>query len=206
MTPTVGVLALQGAFIEHEQMLERLGVEAREVRQRKHLAGIDGLIIPGGESTTIGKLLVAYELLAPLRSLAARDFPIYGTCAGTILLARDIGGLDQPLLGTLDLTVERNAFGRQLQSFETDLRVEHLGDDPFRAIFIRAPAIRGVGPGVETLATLADGTVVAARQGSLLVSCFHPELSGDDRFHRYFLEAVRVARERRGEPAGAQRA
>ena len=190
----VGVLALQGAFAEHVAMLERLGARAREVRLPSDLDGLDGLIIPGGESTTIGKLLVAYELLEPLRALAQRDFPIYGTCAGTILLARDIGGLDQPLLGTMDLTVERNAFGRQLQSFETDLRVAGLAGEPFRAVFIRAPAIRGVGEGVVALASLEDGTIVAARQGSKLVSCFHPELTADDRFHRLFLEQVQVAK------------
>ena len=194
---TIGVLALQGAFAEHVAMLERLGARTREVRLPSDLDALDGLIIPGGESTTIGKLLVAYGLLEPLRALATRDFPIYGTCAGTILLARDIGGLDQPLLGTMDLTVERNAFGRQLQSFETDLRVAGLDDRPFRAVFIRAPAIRGVGAGVEALAALDDGTVVAARQGNKLVSCFHPELTDDDRVHRLFLEQARAARETR---------
>lgn len=191
---TIGVLALQGAFAEHAAMLERLGARVREVRLPQDLEGLDGLVIPGGESTTIGKLLVSYGLLEPLRALVASDFPIYGTCAGTILLAKDIGGLDQPLLATMDLVVERNAFGRQLQSFETDLTVAGLGDGPFRAVFIRAPAIRSVGPGVEVLATLDDGTTVAARQGSLLVSCFHPELTDDDRFHRAFLEQVRAAK------------
>ncbi|MDP8922654.1 MAG: pyridoxal 5'-phosphate synthase glutaminase subunit PdxT [Chloroflexota bacterium] len=191
---TIGVLALQGAFAEHVAMLERLGARAREVRLASDLNGLDGLIIPGGESTTIGKLLVAYDLLEPLRALAARDFPIYGTCAGTILLARDIGGLDQPLLGTMDLTVERNAFGRQLQSFEADLSVAGLGERPFRAVFIRAPAIRGVGDGAEALAALDDGTIVAARQDNLLVTCFHPELTADDRLHRLFLEQVRAAK------------
>ncbi|MBA2448792.1 MAG: pyridoxal 5'-phosphate synthase glutaminase subunit PdxT [Chloroflexi bacterium] len=199
---TIGVLALQGAFAEHVAALRRLGAEAREVRRPAELEGLDGLIIPGGESTAIGKLLVDFDLLEPLRRLVAGGLPIYGTCAGTILLARDIGGLDQPLLGTMDLQVERNAFGRQLQSFETDLQIHSLGDEPFRAIFIRAPAIRAVGAGVEPLARLDDGTIVAARQGSLLVSCFHPELSGDDRFHRYFLEAVRTAHDEhaKGEP------
>ena len=199
---TVGVLALQGAFAEHFAALQRLGARALEVRVPADLEGLDGLIIPGGESTAIGKLLVDFDLLEPLRRLVAGGLPIYGTCAGTILLARDIGGLDQPLLGTMDLQVERNAFGRQLQSFETDLQIHSLGDEPFRAIFIRAPAIRAVGAGVEPLARLDDGTIVAARQGSLLVSCFHPELSGDDRFHRYFLEAVRTAHDEhaKGEP------
>jgi len=189
---TIGVLALQGAFIEHVKMLERLGATAREVRLPGDLVGLDGLIVPGGESTTIGKLLVSYNLLEPLRDLVDSGFPIYGTCAGTILLAKDMGGLDQPLLATMDLVVERNAFGRQLQSFETDLQIDGLGDEPFRAVFIRAPAIKAVGPTVETLASLQNGTIVAAREGSLLVSCFHPELTDDDRFHRSFLELVKA--------------
>ncbi|MCC7368407.1 MAG: pyridoxal 5'-phosphate synthase glutaminase subunit PdxT [Chloroflexi bacterium] len=191
---TVGVLALQGAFVEHVQTIERLGATAREIRLPSDLEGIDGLIIPGGESTTIGKLLVHYELLAPLRTLVDRGFPIYGTCAGAILLAKDIGGLDQPLLATMDLVVKRNAFGRQLQSFETDLKIAGLGEQPFRAIFIRAPAITSVSEGVDVLAALDDGAIVAARQGSLLVSCFHPELTEDDRFHRAFLESVAAHR------------
>ena len=189
---TIGVLALQGAFIEHVHMLERLGAKAREVRLPSDLDGLDGLIIPGGESTTIGKLLVHYELLEPLRKLVDSGFPIYGTCAGTILLAKDIGGLDQPLLATMDLVVERNAFGRQLQSFETDLKIAGLGEEPFRAVFIRAPAIKSTGPGVDVIASLENGTIVAARQNSLLVSCFHPELTEDARFHRAFLEQVRA--------------
>jgi 5'-phosphate synthase pdxT subunit len=188
------VLALQGAFIEHVQMLRRLGAEAREVRRPSDLDGLDGLIVPGGESTTIGKLLVHCELLEPLRNLVRSGLPIYGTCAGTILLAKDIGGLDQPLLATMDLVVKRNAFGRQLQSFETDLKIAGLGEEPFRAVFIRAPAITSTGPGVDVLASLQDGTIVAARQDSLLVSCFHPELTDDDRFHRAFLEQVRAHR------------
>src|SRR3954468_316352 len=153
---TIGVLALQGAFIEHVHMLQRLGATAREVRLPSDLEGLDGLIIPGGESTTIGKLLVHYELLEPLRRLVDSGFPIYGTCAGTILLAKDIGGLDQPLLATMDLVVARNAFGRQLQSFETDTPIVGLGGEPFRAIFIRAPAITSAGPDVDVLATLSN--------------------------------------------------
>jgi len=201
---TIGVLALQGAFAEHVAMLERLGATAREVRLPDDLDGLDGLIIPGGESTTIGKLLVSYELLEPLRDLVQSGFPIYGTCAGTILLAKDIGGLDQPLLATMDLVVKRNAFGRQLQSFETDVRIVGLGDTPFRAVFIRAPAITEAGTDVDVLATLPDGTIVAARQGPLLVSCFHPELTEDDRFHRAFLEQVAEHKTAaRGEPVAA---
>jgi pyridoxal 5'-phosphate synthase pdxT subunit len=191
---TIGVLALQGAFIEHVKMLARLGASPREVRLPSDLVGLDGLIIPGGESTTIGKLLVSYELLDPLRRLVGSGFPIYGTCAGTILLARDIGGLDQPLLATMDLVVQRNAFGRQLQSFETDVKVAGLGDEPFRAVFIRAPAITSTGPDVDVLASLENGPIVAARQGSLLVTCFHPELTNDARFHGLFLEQVRARR------------
>jgi pyridoxal 5'-phosphate synthase pdxT subunit len=201
---TVGALALQGAFAEHAAMLRRLGAGAREVRLPADLDGLDGLIIPGGESTTIGKLLVEFGLLEPLRVLVGRDFPVYGTCAGAILLARDIGGLDQPLLARMDTVVERNAFGRQLQSFETDLTVAGLGERPFRAVFIRAPAIRAVGEGVEVLAQLDERTIVAARQGNLLVSCFHPELTDDDRFHRLFLDGVlAAARAPAAEPAAA---
>ncbi len=190
-----GVLALQGAFIEHITMLRRLGIEAIEVRLPEELEGLSGLIIPGGESTTIGKLGAAYGLLAPLRKLADEGFPIWGTCAGMILLARDIGRT-QPLVGVMDITVERNAFGRQVDSFEIDLPIPALDavscseekGRPFRAIFIRAPCILNVGPGVEELARLPDGTVVAARQGeNLLVTAFHPELGDDTRFHRYFL-------------------
>jgi pyridoxal 5'-phosphate synthase pdxT subunit len=203
---TIGVLALQGAFIEHVQMIQRLGAAAREVRLPSDLDGLDGLIIPGGESTTIGKLLVYYELLEPLRKLVDSSFPIYGTCAGTILLAKDIGGLDQPLLATMDLVVKRNAFGRQLQSFETDLMIAGLDEAPFRAVFIRAPAISSAGPDVDVLAKLEDGTIVAARQGSLLVSCFHPELTEDARFHRAFLASVaahHTAARAAGQPVAA---
>ncbi len=190
---TIGVLALQGAFAEHIATLRRLGARTREVRLASDLDGLDGLIIPGGESTTIGKLLDQFGLLEPLRALIRRGFPVYGTCAGAILLARDIGGLDQPLLATMDLRVERNAFGRQLQSFETQLVVKHIGEEPFPAVFIRAPAIREVGSEVEALAMLDDQTIVAARQGPLLVTCFHPELTDDERVHRYFLDQVRQA-------------
>jgi 5'-phosphate synthase pdxT subunit len=192
----IGVLALQGAFREHIRMLKSLGVQASEVRKPEELAGLDGLIIPGGESTTIGKLATEHGLLQPIREMARGEVPVWGTCAGMILLARDIGR-DQPLVGVMDIVVARNAFGRQVDSFETDLVVPALDtvatDNgqrgvPFRAIFIRAPLIERVGPGVETLARLEDGTIVAARQGNLLVTAFHPELTGDTRFHRYFLE------------------
>lgn len=184
----IGVLALQGAFIEHEKMLRRLGVETVEVRLPAQLQGLDGLIIPGGESTTIGKLATGFGLVEPLRRFAASR-ATWGTCAGLIFLARDAGRA-QPLLGLMDVTVERNAFGRQVQSFETDLAVPALGERPFPGVFIRAPLIEKVGPGVEVLARLDDGRVVAARQGHLLATAFHPELTGDERFHRLFLNMV----------------
>ena len=189
-----GVLALQGAFSEHIQILRDLGVDASEVRLPQQLAGLSGLILPGGESTTIGKLAVAYNLIEPIRQMAAHGIPIWGTCAGLILLARNIGR-DQPLIGAMDVVVQRNGFGRQVDSFEMDLRVPALdavsvGEErgrPFRAVFIRAPYIEQLGPGVEEIARLPEGVVVAARQGNLLGTAFHPELSGDTRFHRYFL-------------------
>jgi 5'-phosphate synthase pdxT subunit len=184
----IGVLALQGAFIEHEQMLRRLGVETVEVRLPAHLDGLDGLIIPGGESTTIGKLATDFGLLEPLRRFAA-ERPAWGTCAGLIFLAR-VAGRDQPLLGLMDVRVARNAFGRQVDSFEADLSVPALGERPFPAVFIRAPLIEQVGPDVEVLARLDGGRIVAARQRHLLATAFHPELTGDDRFHRLFLEMV----------------
>jgi 5'-phosphate synthase pdxT subunit len=189
-----GVLALQGAFIEHVQMLRSLGVEASEVRLPQQLAGLNGLIIPGGESTTIGKLAVAYNLVEPMRRMALEGIPIWGTCAGMILLAKDIGH-NQPLIGVMDIVVKRNAFGRQVDSFETDLNIPALDavstaeerGRPFHAVFIRAPYIERLGAGVEEIARLAEGVVVAARQGHLLGTAFHPELGGDTRLHRYFL-------------------
>ena len=185
----IGVLALQGAFIEHCQVLARLGVEAREIRQRRHLDGIDGLIIPGGESTTIGKLLDVLGMTEAVRALGRDGLPIWGTCAGMILLATDVGR-PQTILGLLDMTVRRNAFGSQLDSFEADLAIPALGDAPFRAVFIRAPVIERLGPGVIALATLEDGTIVAAERDNLLATSFHPELTGDARFHEYFLKKV----------------
>jgi 5'-phosphate synthase pdxT subunit len=190
----IGVLALQGAFTEHIKMLENLGVKAFEVRLPKDIEGIDGLIIPGGESTTIGKLAVRYKLVDPIKALAKAGKPIWGTCAGMILLAKEIGR-KQPLIGIMDIVVRRNAFGRQIDSFEVDIPISSLekiskGKKPFRAIFIRAPLIEKVGPEVEVLARLEDGTIVAARQNNLLVTAFHPELTDDARFHRYFLDMV----------------
>jgi len=195
----IGVLALQGDFYEHIVMLRRLGVEAVEVRLPAELAGLDGLIMPGGESTTIGKMAVAYGLLEPLRALAAAGRPLWGTCAGLILLAREVvdGVSGQPLLGLLDVAVVRNGFGRQVNSFEADLEVPRLGPPPFRGIFIRAPYVQRWGPGVEVLARLDDGKAVAVQQGRLLGTAFHPELTpaafhpeapADERFHRYFLD------------------
>ena len=188
--PVVGVLALQGSFREHIEMLERLDVQTREVRLPRELASLDGLIIPGGESTTIGKLLVAYSLAEELRGMALKGFPIWGTCAGMILLAKDIGRNSQPLLGVMDVKVRRNAFGRQRESFETELTIAELGPEPFHAIFIRAPWVESVGAGVRELARLDSGAIVAARQNNLLVTAFHPELTDDVRFHRYFLNLV----------------
>lgn len=187
----VGVLALQGAFVEHERVLRNLGHEVTQVRLPQHLERIDRLIIPGGESTTIGKLLVAYQLLDPIRERAQREMPVWGTCAGMILLARTIADgrpAGQPALALMDITARRNAFGRQLDSFEVDLGVKEMGDRPFRAVFIRAPSIDEVGRDVEPLAQLDDGRIVAARQDRLLATAFHPELTGDDRFHRLFLD------------------
>jgi 5'-phosphate synthase pdxT subunit len=189
---TIGVLALQGAFIEHVHALERLGVAAREVRLPRDLDGLDGLILPGGESTTIGKLMVQYGLDEPIRARARAGFPIWGTCAGMILLAKDIGGLRQPLIGVMDIVVERNAFGRQLDSFEADLAIPVIGAEPFPTVFIRAPLIHSVSGETEILARLADGRIVAARQGNLLATSFHPELTNDDRLHRYFVEEIVV--------------
>ena len=188
---TVGVLALQGDFREHREMLERMGAAAPEVRLPQELSILDGLIIPGGESTTIVRLMHSAGLLAPLRQLAADGFPIWGTCAGMILLARRLDTTGIPALEAMDIAVRRNAFGRQVDSFEADLRIPAVGDSPFHAVFIRAPIIEAVGPGVEVLARLHDGTPVAVRQGRLLATAFHPELTADDRLHRLFLESVK---------------
>ena len=194
----VGVLALQGAFIEHISMLRQLGVDAVEVRLPEKLDSLDGLIIPGGESTTIGKLAVQYGLVEPIRAMARDGKPIWGTCAGMILLARDIGDGGHPPIGLMDVTVQRNAFGRQVDSFEVDLDVPALDavSEPgekgraFHSVFIRAPLIQAVGPGVKVLARRADGTIVAVQQGRLLATSFHPALTPDLRFHRYFLSLV----------------
>jgi 5'-phosphate synthase pdxT subunit len=182
--PTIGVLAIQGDFEAHAKVIERLGARARGVRTREDLQGLDGLVIPGGESTTMSIGIEREGLAEPLRALVRSGIPTLGTCAGLIMLDRDH-------LGLLDLTSRRNAFGRQLQSFEADLPMAALGDRPVRAIFIRAPAIESVGHGAEVLARLEDGTVVAARQGKLVATAFHPELTDDDRFHAYWLSLFR---------------
>lgn len=181
----IGVLALQGAFREHIKMLHRLGVETAEVRLPADLAGLDGLIIPGGESTTIGKLAVMYGLMEPLRQFAAAK-PIWGTCAGMIFMAKEIGR-DQPLLGVMDIVVERNAFGRQVDSFEVGLDITGLPNGPFPAVFIRAPKLVEAKGETQVLARLADGTAVAAQEGQWLVTSFHPELTEDSRLHAYFV-------------------
>jgi 5'-phosphate synthase pdxT subunit len=183
---TVGVLALQGDFAEHEAILRRLGAATREVRLPSDLDGLDALIIPGGESTTIARLMAMYGLVTPLREFAA-DKPVWGTCAGMIVMAKKATELDRETLDLIDIEVVRNAFGRQVDSFETDLVLEGLDGPPMNAIFIRAPLISEVGEGVKVLGRLEDGRIVAARQGHLLVTAFHPELTGDTRLHQYFL-------------------
>jgi pyridoxal 5'-phosphate synthase pdxT subunit len=172
-----------------------VGVEGIAVKLPKHLTDLDGIILPGGESTTIGKLMELYGLREPLQQKIREGFPVWGTCAGLILLARETDNAlaDQPLLASMDIRVLRNAFGSQRESFETDLSVPELGEAPFHAFFIRGPAIESVGPGVKVLATLDDGSIVAVREGSLLGTAFHPEVAGDPRFHDYFLRIVQSA-------------
>lgn len=193
MTTTIGVLALQGAFAEHIRMLSSIRVPAREVRTLADLDGVQALILPGGESTTIGRLLRISGLDEAVRERAEAGMPVWGTCAGMILLGRDIGDsgskvVQQPLLGLMDIRVRRNAFGSQLESFETNLHAPDVAEAPIPAVFIRAPVVEETGPDVTVLAALADGRPVAVRQGSLLATAFHPELTGDLAFHRYFAE------------------
>ena len=192
LTPRIGVLALQGDFEAHLKMLAELGADARAVRLPEHLAEIDGIIIPGGESTTIGKLMIVYDLHEILQKKIQEGVPVWGTCAGLILLSKETDNAlaGQPLLASMDINVRRNAFGSQRESFETDLSVPALGEAPFHAFFIRGPSIEWVGPEVEVLATLDDGTIVAVREGPLLGTAFHPEVAGDPRFHQYFLRIV----------------
>ena len=189
----IGVLALQGDFAEHVVMLHALSVETTEVRLPEHLDGLDGLIIPGGESTTIGKLATDYGLMKPMHTFGQRH-AIWGTCAGAIFLSKDVSR-DQPLLGLMDIKVARNAFGRQVDSFEADLDVPELKqatgtEDAFHAVFIRAPIIKSVSGDAKVLASLPDGRIVAAQQEHFLATSFHPELTGDNRFHEYFLTLV----------------
>ncbi len=185
----IGVLALQGAFIEHEKKLHQLGIETQQVRLPKHMDGLDALILPGGESTTIGKLATDYELIEPLKAFAESK-PVWGTCAGMIFLAKKLTDHEQPLLGMMDMEVNRNAFGRQIDSFETDLTIPVIGDDPFHAVFIRAPLVTQADDSVAVLSTLEDGGMVAVRQGQWLATAFHPELTDDLRLHRYFCAIV----------------
>ena len=187
----IGVLALQGAFLEHIKILKKIGVEAVEVRLPEQLSGLDGLIIPGGESTTIGKLAVMYNFMEPLRQFATKK-PLWGTCAGMIFMAKEIG-MDQPLLGVMDIVVERNAFGRQVDSFEIGLDVPHIGTNgnPFSAVFIRAPRLVETRGDANAIASLPDGRLVAAQEGNMLVTSFHPELTNDTRFHEYFVQMIR---------------
>jgi 5'-phosphate synthase pdxT subunit len=185
----IGVLALQGAFREHCWMLERCGAETVEVRKAEQLDDIVGLVIPGGESTTMGKLLVEWGLMDKIKTRAAQGMAIYGTCAGMIVLSKDIIDSDQPRLGLMNTVVQRNAFGRQQESFEADLFVPEFGAAPVQAVFIRAPYIVSVGADVQVLASVAD-KIVIARQGKLLATAFHPELTDDDRIHKYFMKLI----------------
>lgn len=207
MTLTIGVLAVQGAYIEHIRKLEKLGVNTREVRLPEDFDGLDGLIIPGGESTAIGKLIDRFELRKPIHQLVRAEKPLWGTCAGLILMAQEVDedtrGKAQPLLQLMDVRVRRNAFGSQLDSFETMLDVPVLDEHAIPAVFIRAPTVSDIGPEVEVLSRLEDGRIVAVRQGSNIGTSFHPELTNDDAFHRWFVELVTAARAARPEAAQA---
>lgn len=187
----IGVLSLQGAFEEHIACLSRLKVEPCEVRLQEGLDGLSGLVIPGGESTTMARLMRDYGLTAPLRKLIRSGLPVMGTCAGMIVMSRGAADLGAPALDVMDIDVRRNGFGRQIDSFEADLSIPAIGEETYHGVFIRAPFIERTGPGVEVLARLADGTAVAARQGNMIALSFHPELTGDLRLHDYFLDIVR---------------
>lgn len=191
---TVGVLALQGAVDEHLRMIEECGARGVGIKRPAGLDDVDGLIIPGGESTAIGKLISEYGFADPIRRRGMSGLPIFGTCAGLILLSRDVVGAHGPLLGLADVTVERNAFGRQVDSFEDDLEVEGIEDEErlYHAVFIRAPVMEAVGAGVTVMASLGGGAVLA-REGNLLLGAFHPELTSDLRVHRFFLDMVAKA-------------
>lgn len=191
-----GVLAVQGAVTEHIKMLQKCGVQGVPVKRARDFSGLDALIIPGGESTTIGKLIRKFGLDRPIVQMAGEGKPIFGTCAGLVLMADEIEG-EAPHLGLMNIRVHRNAFGRQKESFEADLEVPFLGEEPFTAVFIRAPYITWAGPEVEVLCRFQD-SIVAARQGNLLVTSFHPELTEDNRFHRLLLEMARNSSQNNG--------
>ncbi len=186
----IGVLAAQGAFAEHIASLKQLDIEAKPVRLPGELQGVDGLIIPGGESTSISRLMSTYDLVKEIVAMAGDGLPVFGTCAGMILMAKQVTGNGMPSLGLMGIVVKRNAFGRQVDSFEAELQIPALGEKTFPGVFIRAPFIESCNDGVEVLARLENGTIVAARQGKLLATAFHPELTGDLRVHRYFLDIV----------------
>ena len=193
MPKKIGILALQGAFREHAQKMIALGAVATEIRQKKDLQNLDGIILPGGESTTIGKLLIDLEIFDPLKQMLQSGLPAFGTCAGAILLSDNIVNSNQPRLGGLDIAIERNAFGRQTESFETDLEIPELGHAPFPCVFIRAPLMDNPGKNVKVLASLTINDKkrpVAVAQDNLLAISFHPELTDDNRFHEYFLKMV----------------
>lgn len=185
----IGVLALQGAFLDHQKSLTACGVDSIQVRKPEQLEGISGLIIPGGESTTMGKLMNQFDLFEPIIGLGKKGTPIFGTCAGMIMLAKDIIGSEQPRLALMNIEVERNAFGRQVESFESDLHIPEVGNEPVRAVFIRAPYIENVGSAVKVLAS-CRGKIVMARQDNFLAAAFHPELTNDLRIHQYFINMI----------------
>jgi 5'-phosphate synthase pdxT subunit len=190
LPPRIGILALQGDVREHANALRDVGAEPIEVRLPRDLVGLDGLILPGGESTTMRRLIDLYGLREPIVALAHGGAPVYGTCAGMILLAERLADGDEPVLRLLDITVERNAYGRQLDSFEADLEIPSLGDKPLHGVFIRAPVVSEVGPDVEVLARDGDGRPIAVRQGRVMATAFHPELTGDRRLHRLLLDLI----------------
>ena len=190
--PTIGVLSLQGDFREHIEMLALLGVNSCEVRLPHQLCDVDALIIPGGESTTIARLVLEYNFLEPLRNFCDSDKPVWGTCAGAILLARHVDNLDRPGIQVMDMKIQRNAFGRQLQSFQEEIKIDGIDGGEFPAVFIRAPIITTVGTSVEVLATLPGGEIIAARQRNLLATVFHPELTKDIRLHNLFSRMINL--------------
>jgi 5'-phosphate synthase pdxT subunit len=186
----VGVLALQGTFIEHIGILRQLGVEAPPIRLPHELDTLDGLIIPGGESTTMLRLMQSYGFVQPIREMVRDGLPVWGTCAGMVLLAKSISNYEMETLDLMDMKIRRNAFGSQIDSFEVDLEIPAVGEEPFHAVFIRAPIVKDAKPGVRILSCLHDNTIVAARQNQLLACAFHPEFTDDSRFHSYFLNMI----------------